>query len=83
MATHESFLVQDGRINADYLGDYEIPTIGDVPDMVIKLLAPEGTAPTGAGEAAITAAAAAIANAFFAATGHPVTKLPIRPDSHS
>lgn len=83
MATQESFHLQDSRISADYLGDYEIPTIGDVPDIAIKLVTPEGAAPAGAGEAAITAAAAAISNAFFAATGQPVTKLPIEPDSHS
>lgn len=78
MIKSEELSVKDGRLSADYLGDYQIPTIADAPDISIELIEPENAEPVGAGEAAIVAAGAAIANAVAAFTGTPVTQLPIR-----
>ena len=78
MAKSEELSVEQGRLSADYLGDYQIPTIANAPIISIELIEPENTAPVGAGEAAIVASGAAIANAVAAFSGHPITELPIR-----
>lgn len=78
MVKSEELSVKNGRLSADYLGDYQIPTIADAPDITIELIEPENAEPVGAGEAAIVAAGAAIANAVAAFTGSPVAQLPIR-----
>lgn len=78
MVKSEELTVDQGRLSADYLGEYQIPTIADTPAISIVLIEPKNAAPVGAGEAAIVASGAAIANAIAAFTGKPVTKLPIR-----
>ncbi len=78
MVKSEELSVEQGRLSADYLGDYQIPTISDAPAISIELIEPENAAPAGAGEAAIVASGAAIANAVAAFTGQPITALPIR-----
>jgi len=78
MVKSEELSVEQGRLSADYLGDYQIPTIADTPAISIELIEPENAAPVGAGEAAIVASGAAIANAVAAFTGQPTTELPIR-----
>ena len=78
MVKSEELSVEQGRLSADYLGDYQIPTIANAPIISIELIEPENTAPVGAGEAAIVASGAAIANAVAAFSGHPITELPIR-----
>lgn len=78
MVKSEELSVKQGRLSADYLGDYQIPTISDAPAISIELIEPENAAPVGAGEAAIVASGAAIANAVAAFTGQPITELPIR-----
>lgn len=77
MVTLERLNVADGRLDADYLGEYQIPTMADAPDMVIDLLAPEGAPPAGAGETAIVATGAAIANAVQRFRGEPVGSVPL------
>jgi isoquinoline 1-oxidoreductase subunit beta len=78
MVRSEELSLEQGRLSADYLGDYQIPTIADTPAISIELIEPENAAPVGAGEAAIVASGAAIANAVAAFTGQPITELPIR-----
>jgi len=78
MVKSEELSVEQGRLSADYLGDYQIPTISDAPAISIELIEPENAASVGAGEAAIVASGAAIANAVAAFTGQPITELPIR-----
>lgn len=78
MVKSEELSVKQGRLSADYLGDYQIPTIADAPAISIELIEPENAVPVGAGEAAIVASGAAIANAVAAFTGQPITELPIR-----
>ncbi len=78
MVQSEELSVANGRLNADYLGTYQIPTMADTPDISIDLIDDANAKPVGAGETAIVASGAAIANAVAAFTGSPVTRLPLR-----
>ncbi len=71
-----------GQISTLSLGDYKIPTIKDIPELVTVLLEPAGgPAPfqsKGIGESSNTPVAAAIANAVSDAIGgRPLTRLPL------
>ncbi len=76
--------LEEGRVVAAHLGDYKLPTIADIPELVtIHCEAPGGPAPYGGksiGEEPFVPVAAAIANAVRDATGLPVFELPIRPE---
>lgn len=76
MALVERLPLGDSQVAATSFHDYPIPRMGDVPPMEIVLV-DEGEAPTGAGETAIVAAAAAIANAVRDALGVRPRRLPI------
>lgn len=80
-ALMEELRSEDGRISTLSLGDYKIPTIKDIPELVTVLLEPgPGPAPyqsKGIGESSNTPVAAAIANAVFDAVGVRVTDLPL------
>ena len=80
-AVMEELVIDDGRVVTANLGDYKIPTIGDVPKLRIVLLtdAP-GPGPFGAksvGELANAAIVGAVANAVADACGVRVDSLPI------
>lgn len=70
-------LVADG-VGASSFADYPLPRLGDVPPMHIDLI-DEGEPPTGAGETAMVAGAAAIANAVRDALGVRPTQFPVDP----
>ena len=80
-ALMEEMESEDGRISTLSLGDYKIPTIKDIPELVTVLLEPAGgPAPfdsKGIGESSNTPVAGAIANAVSDAIGVPLTQLPI------
>ena len=80
-ALMEEMETEEGRIVNLSLGDYKIPTIKDVPELVTVLLEPGGgPAPfesKGIGESSNTPVAAAIANAVQDAIGAPVLELPL------
>ena len=80
-ATMEEMVMEDGRINTLSMGDYKVPTIKDIPELVTVLLDPApGPAPyqsKGIGESANIPTAGAIANAVYDAIGVPMTDLPI------
>ncbi|MEI7446506.1 MAG: molybdopterin cofactor-binding domain-containing protein [Burkholderiales bacterium] len=80
MALMEEY--RSGR--TDNLHDYLIPTVGDVPPIVVHLVEdPEPLGPWGAkgvGEPALVATAPAILNAIRHATGVRATHLPVTPD---
>ena len=80
-ALMEEMETEEGRIANLSLGDYKIPTIKDVPELVTVLLEPGGgPAPfesKGIGESSNTPVAAAIANAVQDAIGVPVLELPL------
>lgn len=67
-----------------HLDDYKVPTIADVPQIVVEFVdVPDPKLPNigakGLGEPPIVPTAAAIANAFAHATGRRVSALPLTP----
>lgn len=78
MVLVEALPFEGGQVMAGGFAESPIPRIGQVPRLEVRLLASDAP-PTGAGESAMTAGAAAIANAVFDATGHRVTRLPLQP----
>ena len=80
-ALMEEMETEEGRIANLSLGDYKIPTIKDVPELV-TVLVEDGGGPApfeskGIGESSNTPVAAAIANAVHDAIGAPVMQLPV------
>ena len=80
-ALMEEMVHDDGRVSTLSLGDYKLPTIQDIPELVTVLLEP-GTGPApfqskGIGESSNTPVAGAIANAVYDAVGVRITELPI------
>jgi len=78
-------LIEEYRAGeTDNLHDYLIPTVGDVPPIVVHIVEdPEPLGPYGAkgvGEPALIATAPAITNAIRHATGVRITHLPVTPD---
>ena len=80
-ALMEELLTAEGQISTLSLGEYKVPTIKDIPELVTVLLEPgPGPAPyqsKGIGESSNTPVAAAIANAVFDAVGVRVMDLPL------
>lgn len=70
-------LVESWSASAQNFGDAPIPRIGQLPTLSVEVV-DHGEPPSGAGETAIVAAGAAIANAIRAATGWRPTRFPIR-----
>lgn len=77
MALDERFELSNGIARTDNFDTYPIARNSDVPDMDIEMIDSELN-PSGAGEAALAPAAAAIANGLFASTGERHRALPIR-----
>ena len=76
---------EDGQLLAGTLMDYLLPTSTDIPhiESVILEEAPSPLNPLGvkgAGEGAILATGATLANAVANALGFPLTDLPLSPD---
>jgi CO/xanthine dehydrogenase Mo-binding subunit len=80
-ALTEDLAVSDGRIRAANLGDYKLPTIADVPPLLIVHLSNEhGVGPYGArsaGELVNPGVPGAVANAVHDASGARVRTLPL------
>jgi CO/xanthine dehydrogenase Mo-binding subunit len=80
-ALMEEMVTEDGRVSTLSMGDYKIPTIKDIPELVTVLLEPStGPAPfqgKGIGESSNTPVAGAIANAVYDAVGVRIMGLPI------
>lgn len=68
----------EARAAQTTFANYPLPRITDMPTLDIDLVASDKP-PSGAGEAAIVAGAAAIYNALVAASGKQPTRLPITP----
>jgi CO/xanthine dehydrogenase Mo-binding subunit len=72
---------QDGRAVASNLGDYKLPTVADVPELVSAFVedapGPGPYAAKSVGELSNTTIPAALANAVAAACGVRITELPI------
>jgi CO/xanthine dehydrogenase Mo-binding subunit len=80
-ALMEELRTEDGRISTLSLGDFKLPTIGDIPPLTTVLLEdPVGPGPFRAkaiGEGSISPVAPAIANAVADACGVRLLDLPI------
>ena len=80
-ALMEELRVEAGQVTTAHLGDYKIPTMQDIPELITVLLEePAGPTPyqgKGIGEISNCPVAAAIANAVFDAVGVRITDLPI------
>ncbi|HEY6645398.1 xanthine dehydrogenase family protein molybdopterin-binding subunit [Povalibacter sp.] len=70
--------VQNGRVQQSNFNDYRIMRMNEAPQIEVHVIR-NGEAPGGIGEAGTTAAAPALSNAVFAATGVRVRTLPIDP----
>lgn len=70
-------LVERWTSDVRNFGDSPIPRISDLPSISVHLV-DSGESPSGAGETAIVASGAAIANALRAAIGWRASRLPIR-----
>ena len=77
-------VTRDGRIPNASFTDYLLPTTLDMPPVEIELVeVPEPDAPygvKGVGEPPTVVSTAAIVSAMRAATGRPLTRVPVRPD---
>ena len=84
LAVMEEIQTRGGRITNASFTDYLVPTTLDMPPVESVLIeVPEPTAPYGAkgvGEPPTVVAAAAVVSAMRAATGKPLTRIPVRPD---
>jgi len=83
LALMEEIQVRDGKVLNPSFTDYLIPTILDMPPMQLKILEnPDPHAPyglRGAGEPPTLSSTPAIVAAVRAATGLPLSRVPIRP----
>ncbi len=77
MVLVESLPLRHSGVAAAGFAESPIPRFDQMPRIAVQLLASDAD-PTGAGESAMTAGAAAIANAVFDATGRRPTRLPLR-----
>ncbi len=73
---HPPITIRDGRPEQSNFDDYEIPTIGDAPEVDVHIVR-SGESPGGVGEPAVPPLAPAVANAVFALTGKRIRRLPI------
>jgi CO/xanthine dehydrogenase Mo-binding subunit len=84
LALMEEVQVHGGTVRNPSFTDYLIPTVLDVPPMRTKILqnadphAPYGL--RGAGEPPTLSSTPAIVAAVRAATGRPLTRIPVRPE---
>jgi CO/xanthine dehydrogenase Mo-binding subunit len=84
LALMEEIQTRDGLITNASFTDYLIPTALDMPPVVAELVEEaEDDAPYGAkgvGEPPTVVSTAAVVSALRAATGRPLTRVPVRPD---
>lgn len=77
----EELCFENGKVINDNFVDYKIPTISDIPEMVVLIVEkPEETGPFGArgiGEPCMVPTAPAIGNAVFNALGVSLRSLPL------
>jgi isoquinoline 1-oxidoreductase beta subunit len=69
--------VQNGRIQQSNIDSYRLLELREAPEILVKIVN-SGAAVGGVGEAGVPPIAPAVCNAILAATGQPVTRLPIR-----
>jgi CO/xanthine dehydrogenase Mo-binding subunit len=77
-ALSEELEFRDGKVQNARFSRYRVPRFRDVPRIDVHLVENRDIPPAGAGETPIIAAAPAIANAVFAATGVRLRAMPLR-----
>ncbi len=75
-ALGEAITLKNGVVEQTNLHQYQLMRIASMPKVEVHIV-PSAEAPSGVGEPGLPPIAGAVANALFAATGKPVTKLPI------
>jgi isoquinoline 1-oxidoreductase len=80
-ALTEELEFKDGKILNPRFSRYRVPRFRDVPKVDVHLVEDRDIPPAGGGETPIIAAAPAIANAVFAATGVRLRSMPLRGDT--
>jgi isoquinoline 1-oxidoreductase beta subunit len=78
-ALYGDISIKKGRVQQSNFHDYRMLRINEVPQIEVHIIK-SGEPPGGIGEAGTTAAAAALGNALFAATGVRLRRLPIDRD---
>lgn len=68
--------LKDGQVQQGNFDGYPLVTLAQTPPLEVLVLG-NGERPRGAGEEGPASIAPAIANALFAATGQPITRLPL------
>ena len=68
--------LEGGRVQQSNFPDYRVMRMNEMPKVEVILM-PSGDAPGGIGEPGTAAAAPALTNALFAATGQRIRKLPV------
>ncbi|MFY8094001.1 MAG: molybdopterin cofactor-binding domain-containing protein [Niveispirillum sp.] len=68
--------VKDGMVEQSNFDSYPLATLAQVPPMEVLVIG-NNTAAGGVGEEGVPSIAPAIANALFALTGKPITRLPL------
>ncbi len=74
-ALGEAITLKNGVVEQTNLHQYQLMRIASMPKVEVHIVA-SAEAPSGVGEPGLPPVAGAVANALFAATGKPVTKLP-------
>ncbi|HEX2544722.1 MAG TPA: molybdopterin cofactor-binding domain-containing protein, partial [Ramlibacter sp.] len=75
-ALHGRISLKNGRIEQSNFHDYRVLRIHEVPPIDVHVVQ-SGEAPGGIGEAGTVAAAPALRNAIYAATGVPLRRMPV------
>lgn len=75
-ALGEAITLKNGVIEQTNLHQYQLMRINKMPKVEVHIVA-SAEAPSGVGEPGLPPIAGAVANAIFAATGKPVTRLPM------
>jgi isoquinoline 1-oxidoreductase beta subunit len=79
-ALKSAITISGGRVEQSNFHDYEVLRMNDAPPVIEVHIVPSAEPPGGCGEPGVPAAAPAVANAIFAATGKRLRRLPIRAD---
>ncbi len=83
LAVMEELLLDGGLLRNPSFTDYLLPTALDAPEVLVALIEePEPDAPFGAkgvGEPPVISSTPAIVAALRAASGQPLTRVPVRP----
>ena len=75
-ALAEEITIDKGKVVQSNFHNYTLMRIPQMPKVEVHIV-PSAEPPSGVGEPGVPPVAGALANALFAATGKPVTRLPI------